>query len=263
MRTEQYINFIRLHKTEALIHGAIWSFIGLLYAILFSSSAVFTQQWILSDYPYFFACIIAGTFGALMYSSLRLVVFISLVLLPVCIIYFINTLGNLTLGGLLMVMLPAGLLIGAAYGRFSKLSRVRFAEAKALTGLSAGFFVALLYLVLQLMFPDMSIAWIVGIMCPITGALYVLFVPSFIHKFHDLLPTMGDGALVGIAVAFFISLCLFVMAGSIDTNMTGEMVQEISTILKLLPGAILGGMIGAGLAGAISGFVLKSWKYRE
>lgn len=263
MQIGHYINIYRTHSREALIHGAIWAFIGLLYAILFTSSAVFVQKWGLANYSYFYACIIAGAIGALMYSSMRLVVFIALMLLPVCIIYFINTLGELTLVGLLKLMIPAGLLIGAIYGKFSKRSRVRFADAKSLAGLSAGFLVALFYLVLQAMIGEMPIAWVVGIMCPLTGVLYVKLIPAYIHMYHNLLPPVGDGALVGVSVAIFISLCLFVMAGTIDTNITGELVPEVSSILKLLPGTILGGVVGAGLAGFLAGMLLTNWKERE
>ncbi len=263
MRTEQIINTLRQHSREALIHGAIWAFVGLLYAILFTSSVVFVQKWGLSDYSYLFACIIAGTIGALMYSSMRLVVFIALMLFPVYIIYFINTLGELTLGGLLKVMIPAGLLIGAAYGKFSKYSRVKFADAKSLAGLSAGFLVALFYFLLKTVVGEMSIAWVVGIMCPLTGAIYVMLIPAYIRLYHDLLPPIGDGALVGVSVAVFISLCLFVMAGTIETKMTYQLLPEVSGILELLPGTMLGGVVGAGLAGFLAGVLLSNWQNRE
>lgn len=263
MGTLQIINLFRLHSREAMIHGAIWSFSGLLYAILFTSSAVFAQKWGLTEYPYFFACIIAGTIGALMYSSMRLVVFISLLLLPVCIIYFVNTLGELSLVGLLKIMIPAGLIIGAGYGKFSKRSRVRFADAKTLAGLSAGIIVALLYVLIQETFGSIHIVLTVGLMCPLTGAVYIMLVPGYVRLYHDLLPPIGDGALVGAAVGFFISLCLFVMAGTIDTNVTGELVPEISRILELLPGTTVGGMVGAAVGGFIAGLLISNWQNRE
>jgi len=263
MRTDQLINHIWLHTREALIHGGIWSFIGLLYAIIFTASAVFAQKWGLAGHPYFYACIIAGTIGALMYSSMRLVVFVALLLLPVYIIYFINTLGELSLAGLLKLMIPAGLVIGAVYGAISKRSRVKFADAKTLAGLSAGLIIAVLYLLTLQIFGNIPIVWAVGIACPLTGALYIMLVPAYIRLYHGFLPPIGDGALVGIAVAFFISLCLFVMAGTIDTNMTGDLIPEIGKILELLPGTTVGGVVGAGLAGIIAGMLLPNWKNLE
>jgi hypothetical protein len=263
MRTDQLINVFWLHAREALIHGGIWSFIGLLYAIIFTSTAVFAQKWGLIGHPYFYACIMAGTIGALMYSSMRLVVFIALLLLPVYIIYFINTLGGLSLVGLLKLMIPAGLLIGAGYGAISKRSRVKFADAKTLAGLSAGLIVAVLFFLAQKIFGNIHIVWAVGIACPLTGGLYIMLVPPYIRMYHGLLPPIGDGALVGASVAFFISLCLFVMAGTIDTNMTGDLIPEIAKILELLPGTTVGGVLGAGIAGVIAGMLLTNWQNRE
>ncbi|MEO5344656.1 MAG: hypothetical protein H7842_15315, partial [Gammaproteobacteria bacterium SHHR-1] len=94
----------------------------------------------------------------------------------------------------------------------------------------------------------------------LTGVLYVLLVPTFIHLYDDLLPPVGDGALVGGFVAVFISICSFVMASSVDTGMAGNLVPEVELVLEQLPSAMLGGVIGAGLAGVISGLLLTDWQ---
>ena len=195
-----------------------------------------------------------------MYSSMRLVVFIALLLFPIGIIYFTNTIGEISLLEQLKVMIPVGLLMGAAYGKFSKRSRIGHADAKTLAGFSAGFLVALFYLLFQTLLEDIDIALLVGVMCPVTGALYVMLVPLYIRLYHDLLTPVGGGALVGASVAIFISMSLFVMAGSVDTKMTGELIPEVAEILELLPMAAFGGMIGSGLAGIISGLLLTKWQ---
>ncbi|MCU7926748.1 MAG: hypothetical protein KZQ97_09930 [Candidatus Thiodiazotropha sp. (ex Dulcina madagascariensis)] len=61
---------IKPHRAkEALVRGAIWGFIGLLYAILFVFFAILAEYWLLPIDPLFLAGILAGTFGALIYSS--------------------------------------------------------------------------------------------------------------------------------------------------------------------------------------------------
>lgn len=248
------------YAREAMIRATIWAFIGLLYAMLFASFAVFAQKWQLPVNTYFFAAIMAGTIGALMYSSMRLVVFIAVLLFPISIIYFGNAGEAVSLNELLKIMIPAGLLIGAAYGRYSKKSRVCTADAKTLAGFTAGLIVALLYLLVSTVFESLPIAWVVGVMSPLTGMLYVMLAPKYIERFSDLLPPVGDGALVGASVAVFISMSLFLMAGSIDVDMAGALSPEVSRILEVLPTTAMACMIGSGIAGAISGFRMTEWQ---
>ena len=97
-------------------------------------------------------------------------------------------------------------------------------------------------------------------MCPFTGGLYVLFVPTFIRYFDNLLPSMGDGALVGIGVSVFIALSVFVMTNSISADSAGAYLPQIERINTLLPQAILGGLIGGGVAGVVSGLFFSRWQ---
>jgi hypothetical protein len=245
---------------EAAIRGLIWAFVGLLYAFLFVSFAVFAETRDLPVNPYFFAGVLAGTIAALMYSSMRLVVLMAALLFPVSIIYFTQFEQDIVLVDWFKVMLPTGILIGAVYGYFSTNSRIRRADAKTLAGFSVGVLVSLSYLVAEYLLSDLSITLIVGLMCPLTGILYVLVVPTFIKLYQDILPPAGDGALLGACIAVFVSFCSFVMAGSIDSSMAGELVPEVQAILQRLPPAVTGGVVGAGLSGIVSGLLLRQWQ---
>ncbi|QFY89839.2 hypothetical protein D5125_10230 [Magnetovirga frankeli] len=249
-----------LRLREAGIRGGIWAFIGLLYAVLFVFFVVFSRRWDIPADPFFVAAVLAATIGALIYSSMRLAVLMAGLLFPISIIMFTLGGGELDLLHLLAIMLPAGALMGALYGYLSHGSRIRCADAKTLAGFCVGVLVGLLYMLLSSRLQGVPLAWLVAAMSPLTGVLYVLLVPTFIHLYDDLLPPVGDGALVGGFVAVFISICSFVMASSVDTGMAGNLVPEVELVLEQLPSAMLGGVIGAGLAGVISGLLLTDWQ---
>ena len=82
------LNFKHRAK-EALVRGAIWAFIGSLYAMLFTFFASLTEYWQLPADPVFLAGILAGTIGALIYSSMRLAVLMTVIISPISIFYFI------------------------------------------------------------------------------------------------------------------------------------------------------------------------------
>lgn len=249
-----------LRLREALIRGAIWAFIGLLYAMLFVFFSVFSGYWKLPAEPYFVALLLSGTIGAIIYSSMRLAVFMAGLLFPISIFYFTLSDGNMTLTALLKILLPAGLVIGGLYSLFAKGSRIDCADAKTLAGFCVGGILGLGYLLAEPWLKQIPLPWLVAIACPVTGMLYVFVVPTFIRLYRDLLPPVGDGALVGGFVAIFIAFCSFIMASSIDSSMAGTLMPEVEQVLERLPLAMLGGLLGAGCAGIISGLMLSEWQ---
>jgi hypothetical protein len=249
-----------LRLQEAWIRALIWAFVGALYGFLFVSLSVFAEIRSLPINSYFFAGIFAGTISAMIYSSMRLVVLMSILLFPLSIFYFTLAHAEIALGTWFKIMLPAGIVIGALYAHFSTRSRIYHADAKTLAGFSVGTLVSLGYLIADAFFPDLPIAVVVGVMCPITGALYVLLVPVFIGLYRDVLPRAVNGALVGACIAVFVSFCSFVMSGSIDTSRAGVLLPEVELILEGLQPAVAGGIVGAGLGGALSGFLLMKWQ---
>ncbi|MBT2988629.1 MAG: hypothetical protein KME48_08180 [Candidatus Thiodiazotropha sp. (ex Ctena orbiculata)] len=245
---------------EALIRGAIWAFIGLLYAMLFVFLAAFADHWRLPIDSNLIAAVLAGTLGALIYSSMRLAVLMTTIVSPLSIFYFILSDPPVDLLLLLILVSVAGAVVGALYGIFSMGSRVNRADAKTLAGFSAGWLAALVYLLLSSATDAIPISIMVALLCPLTGILYVAMVPGFIKLYDNLLPPLGDGLMVGVGVSAFIALCLFVMIGSIDDSVAGPMVDALNVIHNNLPGAVAGGIIGAGLAGIASGLLLTDWQ---
>lgn len=249
-----------LRGQEALIRALIWAFIGVLYGMLFVFLAELADEWKLPVNPIFFSGVLSAAVAALIYSSMRLAVLLAILISPVCLMFYVFTAHISHPNDLLVPLLPAGAVIGGLYGQLSKASRVHRADAKTLAGLSAGFLVALLYLTLSHLLKDLPIGFVVGIMCPLTGFLYVLFVPTFIRFHDDLLPASLDGAMVGAGVAVFLAYVFFVMTNSIDNGPLGSATPLIANLDELLPQAVLGGALGAGVIGLLSGLLLTNWQ---
>jgi hypothetical protein len=246
---------------EIFIRGLIWAFIGILYGLLFVFLSVLATAWEHQVHPYFFAGIFAGTIGALIYSSMRLAVLMAIIITPIATLIVLLADTPLDPFVLMLTIGILGGIIGALYGYFSKASRVHRADAKTLTGFCAGFLVSLGYLIVTgNQVDETSLALVIGIMCPLTGGLYVMFVPTFIRYFDKLLPSFWDGALVGIGVSLFLALSIFVMMNSINADSAGSYLAQVVRIQELLPQAILGGLVGGGLAGMISGIFFRNWQ---
>jgi hypothetical protein len=245
---------------EAGVRGLIWAFIGTLYGLLFVFFLVLANGWEHQVNPYFVAGVLAGTIGALIYSSMRLAVLMAILITPISSMVLLITGTPMDPISLILIIGLVGGIIGGLYGRYSTASRVHRADAKTLAGFCAGFLVSLGYLIMSSTRQDIPLVWVVGFMCPLTGGLYVLFVPTFIKYFDNLLPSEVDGALVGIGVSVFISLLIFVMMNSINTESAGTYLPQIEQIQALLPQAVVGGLSGGGIAGLISGLLFKNWQ---
>jgi len=245
---------------EAMIRGAIWSFVGLLYALLFTFFVAVAEHWQLPVDPVFMSGILAATLGALIYSSMRLAVLMTIIVSPVSIFYFILAPWPVNLVYLLLIVSLIGALIGGLYGVFSMGSRIYRADAKTLAGFSAGWVASLLYLAFSQFSDSLSLSTIVAIMCPVTGILYVWIVPAFIKHYDNLLPPVGDGLMAGVGVSVFVALAFFVMISTIDNSVAGPLMPALEKVSEHLPQSTLGGVIGGGIAGVLSGLMLTDWQ---
>lgn len=245
---------------EALIRGAIWAFIGLLYAMLFIFFVALAEHWQLPASPVLVAAILAGTLGALIYSSMRLAVLMTVIISPVSIFYFILAPWPIDLLYLLLVVTLIGAVIGALYGHFSHGSRVHRADAKTLAGFSAGWLAALAYLLIAWITEEPGPGWVILLMCPLTGMLYVWMVPSFIKHYDDLLPPIGDGLMVGAGVSAFVALTFFVLISGVDETVAGTLMPALEQMQEQLPESLLAGVVGGGMAGVVSGLLLTDWQ---
>ncbi len=245
---------------EAFVRAVIWGFIGSLYGMLFVIFAVLADEWGLPVHPYLFSGVLAGTIGALIYSSMRLAVLMAIIISPVCAILMLFSSTPITPINLLLIIGTVGALAGAIYGRFTTNSRVNRADAKTLTGFTAGLLVAVGYVAFSKQLSNIPLGIVIGIMCPITGLIYVSLVPRFIRAFGNILPPAGDGALVGVGVAIFLTLCNFVMVHSIDIDSTGAFHELVHHLQAAMPQAILGGLVGGVLGGIISSMFFERWQ---
>ncbi len=258
MYVQQPDSLIRLK--EALIRGLIWTFIGFLYGALFVFLAQAARFWHLPMIPAVFAAVVSATLAALIYSSMRLAVLMAMLVSPLSIGFIIAS-GNPADPVLLLLMaLVSGALVGALYGYFSTRSRVHRADAKTLTGFSAGWLAALVYLLLSPWLESHPIALQVGYLCPLTGFIYVWLLPTFVKLYDNLLPPLADGLLVGLGISAFVSMSFFVMISSVDPEVAGPAISWIEGIYADLPQAMLSGSVGGGLAGVISGLFLTKWQ---
>ncbi|MCU7945587.1 MAG: hypothetical protein KZQ72_02895, partial [Candidatus Thiodiazotropha sp. (ex Cardiolucina cf. quadrata)] len=116
--------------------------------------------------------------GALIYSSMRLAVLMTVIISPICIFYFILASHPVNVLYLLLLVSVLGAIIGAMYGVFSMGSRVNRADAKTLAGFSAGWLASLGYLLLSSFTDVLTLSTIVALMCPVTGIIYVSLVPG-------------------------------------------------------------------------------------
>jgi hypothetical protein len=249
-----------IRSREAFIRGIIWAFIGALYGILFVIFSSLAVEWKLPIHPYVFSGVLAGTLGALIYSSMRLAVLIAIIISPVCATLLVFSSTPISPLNLLFIIGGVGAIAGGLYGRFNSHSRIHRADAKTLTGFTAGLLASLVYLLFATQMTDIPLGVIIGIMCPLTGLIYVFLVRTFLRACGYLLPPVGDGALVGIGVAVFLTLCNFIMVHSIDIDSTGTFHDLIHHVQDLLPQAMAGGLVGGGLAGIVSSMFFEKWQ---
>lgn len=249
-----------LRSREAFLRSVIWAFIGVLYGTLFVFFSELAEEWNFPINPYVFSGVLAGSIGALIYSSVRLAVLLAVILSPICILVFIFSEDSVLPAELFKVVAPAGTIIGALYGLLSTTSRVNRAGAKMLSGFSAGFLPALVYLILSEYLKGVPLGIIVGVMCIVTGWLYVLFVPTFIRFHENLLPSFGAGALVGTSVAIFLVVCVFLMINSINSGHEAQPLPLLLHMYEFLPQSVTGGLLGGAFAGFISGLFLTEWQ---
>lgn len=246
---------------EALIRGVIWGFVGILFGSLFVTVYHVALPWKEQVSPLMVAGVLSAGLGALIYGSMRLAVIIAAFcsVLAVGLLVIAEDLAD-PMHLLLRVGL-LGLVVGALYGAFARNSRVHRADAKTITGLVSGVLVSGLLLGLMgLLEVELSIGWTVALLCPLVGLVYTRLVEWFIVWFEHLLPPVGDGALVGLGVASYIAVGLWLVAGYIDPLLLGSYASDAADILGQLPAAVLGGMSGGFIGGFIGGMLGMKWQ---
>lgn len=253
------LNDLSLRTKEALIRGAIWSFIGSLYGMIFKFFYSLAEYWSLPISSILFAGTLAATLAALIYSSMTLAFIVATASSLVSLIYVLSAGDLVDIVNLGIVCAVFGAAFGALYGYKAKSSRVYRADAKTLAGLTAGAIVSLLYFVISQAFSSINLVLTITVLCLFTGALYIAVVTWFIHRFNHLLPAIGDGAIVGAGTGLFVSILFFLMITGVTPEVAGEHRLLTEIIRYQLLSAAFGGMLGGGIAGFTSGWLLRGW----
>lgn len=245
---------------EALIRGAIWALVGVIYGFLL----VVMLHGLPADlFPYLgypITVITASALGALLYGSMRLTVMVSIYAAIAVAIVFVTYSGTPTLQLLISTGAAIGLLAGTVYGRFVASSRVYRADAKILAGVFAGAIASLSALLPAILFEPLPDFLLAMILCPLTGMLYMAVLPWFIHRYSDLLPPIADGALVGMGAGALMGLLFAIMIGTLEGYLNPIQEQRVASILHAWPDAALGGALGAFLVGAGRSLFRVPWR---
>lgn len=254
------LNELNRRAQEALIRATVWAFIGSLYGMIFIFFFNLAEYWDLPFSPLLVAGTLAGTIAALIYSSMSLAVIMASIASMTSLIFIIANGNSVNLLSLCLTSAAVGAVVGGMYGLNVKNSRIYRADAKTLTGICSGVLVSLFFVLLVYLFPSIPLTLTVALCCLLTGTLYVLLVPIFIQRYDELLPPVGDGAMVGAGTSIFISLLFFVMISGVTPEVAGNLQNLTEQIRNTFLQASIGGIIGGGISGFISGMMLKQWQ---
>ncbi len=248
-RNERFLNRL----SEGAVRAVVWAIVGAFFALLFKAFYVLAGYWQLSAPQLIVSGTMATVIAALIYGSMRLAVLIAAFASVFSVAFLITQGDNFEPAAFLGYCLLLGLVVGALYGWLATSSRIGYADAKILAGLSAGLASSSLYWLLMPFLGVENPAWAIAVLCPIAGLLYVTLVPAIVRRVPNLLPAFGDGAVIGSGISLFVGLFIWIMAGAVDSTIIASMGGVIEQILADLPLAMCGGVLGGFLAGFLSG----------
>lgn len=239
----------RPSTADIILRAVVWGFVGLIFGFIFSVLDRSLDAVPVLSLRYAVATAAAGAIGALVYGNLRLAVIISSVAF-VAITGQLILFSSATTGAVLLTGSVVGLVVGAVYARLTDSPGLQRADAKALAGASAGLLASLLVIVPSWFIGEIPYPWLTAVVCPVTGLVYVAVSRQFSERFSNLLPPLGDGALVGAGIGLLIGLLFLLAAGSVDNPLSTPYRAFTSAVLDTLAPAVLGAAAGALLAGA-------------
>ncbi len=243
-----------------LFRGVVWAFVGALYAALFLPVFVVTSHWLPDWAAVVIATVAASAVGALVYSSSRLAVLVAMaanfVVFPILVTQGISASPWLPVQG----GVGAGALVGLLYGMGAKESNVYRADAKLLAGVVAGLLVSVIAVIWQYFLGVSSVIWLVTVLAPICGLIYVQLCPTFVVRFSDLLPRYLDAAVAGAIVGGFIGFGLWVMGGVVLGTTPEVWTAPIQRIAQLLPQALPLAAIASFILGLMRSLLKVQWK---
>ena len=243
---------------EALYRGLTWAFVGALYAAMFVPVFEVTSDVLPRWVAPIFATVAATAGGALVYSSSQLAV-------QTAIFSNIAVFGYLLVSGITVPPLgptvvgaAVGAITGGFYGLIVKESRIYRAEAKLLAGIAAGGVISVIGLVWVLVIGD-QLVWLIALLAPVSGALYLRLLDTFLERFSDLLPPVGDGAAAGLVIGAFIGFGLWLMAGVALERVLPEWQATYDRIIEVAPSAIAAASVTTFVLGTLKAALGLNW----
>lgn len=248
------------------IRGLVWLFVGVIYGFLFVSIAEILRDFVSSPLNILAATVGASALTALFYGSVRLVALIANIVFVATLLFFLfgpdpGYFSPLELVGIAAFL---GLTVGAVYGRLDHKSRIFCADAKVICGLFTGIVTALIAGLVMFLVGDANkivYPWLVMLLAPIAGAIYVGTACWFVHHLQNLLPPIGDGALVGLGVGATTGGLFLVIVGAVNPDFIGhrEALASLERIHEVLGVTLLSSAASCFLLGGIRAARKMAW----
>lgn len=246
-------------RRNIFLRGLIWSLIGLIYAPLFTGLRVLFQGLGWEHAAFAPAAALAGAAGAAFYGARQVALAGTALGLVVASVLFFVVPGTV---GLWPVVLSAAL-VGALLGAIARFpDRCSFSVpgktlAGLVTGAACGGFMALV----EPMHPQhFHIIGAVAFLVSVNGVLYVATVPWWVRRTGlnrgqacNLIEALVISGLAALAAG-----SLWVVSGPLIGVVEEPYLDLIATMHRDIPLAVVGGMLG----GAVAGALLEAFRFR-
>jgi len=193
---------------EILYRGLVWAFVGALYAAMFVPVFEVTNNVLPFWIAPVFATIAATAGGALVYSSAQLAIQTAIFSNIAVFAYLLSQGVVVSPLGPTLVGAGVGTVTGGVYGLLVKESKIYRAEAKLMAGIVAGGAASIIGLVWVVIVDD-KLVWLIALLAPMSGMIYLKLTASFVERFSDVLPPVGDGAVAGLVIGAFVGFGLW------------------------------------------------------
>jgi len=257
-------NFPRIDNL--LLRALVWGFIGLVYGFIFVVAAELLRPLVGTPWHLLLATTATASLTALFYASMRLSVIIANLLFVTTLLYlaFGRDAGCCSITSLILIAALLGMLVGGAYGWHDKQTKICCADAKIVAGLVTGAAGLPLTLLALWIFdaPDRALLpWLVALLAPLSGLLYVGSARWFVERCQNLLPPFGDGALVGFGVGAVTGLLFVVLIGTLEPQIAGSSEEPLflGRVYEVLGESVALSAFSCLLAGAARSWLRVPW----
>lgn len=245
---------------DAILRSMIWAFVGLIFGTILTVFSDLIGSLHLAVPTVIPATAMAAIVGVLFYGSMELAVLASIASLIASFGFIMLSPGPNGPLSVAIVAVLSGVIVGAFYGRQSHDEHVKRTSTKFLTGLISGIVAAGFYLTLKHFVGPMPLYWEAGLLCAMTGGIYVNLLPLLGKHLGHNLPATFNGILAGGCVAGFFGICVWLATGDLVTQISGAAAQAADRVLADLLPAAGGAAVGAAIGGFLGGLLGLDWE---